>query len=35
VSGDNVEMVRSFFEVFGRGDVDAVFDAKTNDTSCS
>jgi uncharacterized protein len=29
VSGDNVTTVRSIYEAFGRGDVDAVFDAMT------
>jgi len=29
VSGDNVGIVRSIYEAFGRGDVDAVFAAMT------
>ncbi|GAA4882502.1 nuclear transport factor 2 family protein [Actinomycetospora straminea] len=29
VSGDNVRTVRSIYEAFGRGDVDAVFEAMT------
>jgi ketosteroid isomerase-like protein len=29
--GDNVTTVRSIYEAFGRGDVDAVFDAMTED----
>jgi uncharacterized protein len=31
VSADNVEVVRSIYEAFGRGDVDAVFGAMTTD----
>lgn len=31
MSADNVEVVRSIYEAFGRGDVDAVFGAMTTD----